>query len=156
MQILNQFIGKEICLKCQGCCRFAQQESIWLPQLLKDEEARIAPYTKKIQTAANPGQGNFTCQFLTTGDNKCKIYTIRPFECQLYPFLLNSHGKKVYLAVDLKCPYIKHGTHIEEYKKHVEYLTAFFNRPDTISTLKNNPQVIQQYEHVLDIVELRP
>lgn len=155
MQELKQFIPSEFCLKCTGCCRFAEQDSKWGPQLLNEEIAKVSPYTKKISLLPNPGQGNFICQFLTAQNNKCKIYGMRPFECQLYPFLINRRGKKVFISVDLKCHFMKQVGHIEEYKKQVDYLHKYFSDSDNLNTLKNNPQAIQSYDHILDVFELK-
>jgi Fe-S-cluster containining protein len=151
MERLKQFITGEYCLQCQGCCRFAKQESVWSPKLLSDEKAKIAPFSKKVQLLPNPRQGNFACQFLNQQNNKCSIYTIRPFECQLYPFLINRQGKKVCLAVDLKCPFIKKNAHLEEYKRYVEYLIGYFKQLDVLAELRKNPEVIQPYDRVLDV-----
>jgi Fe-S-cluster containining protein len=154
---LKPIITGEYCLKCQGCCRYALKDTVWSPQLLEEEKTSISPYVpiKKIQLVLNKAQNNFICQFLNTKDNKCKIYSVRPFDCVLYPFLLNRRGNKVYLSVDLKCPYIKSNTKIDEYNKYVQYLTDVLNNPATSIILKKNPQLIQSYEEVLDIVELK-
>ena len=152
---LTQFIAKDYCLSCQGCCRFPQQESIWQPHLLEEEIARIAPFSKKVELVAGPGQGNYICQFLNAKENKCKVYTIRPFECRLYPFLINRRGRKVYLSVDLKCPFIKKAAALQEYKDYAHYVSEFFNNQSILSALKKNPQLIQTYEEVLDIFELK-
>jgi len=155
MEELKPFITNEYCLRCQGCCRFAEEKSCWAPHLLTEETKTIAPFSKVIALQTNPGQGNFICQFLNPGDNKCNVYPHRPFECKLYPFLINRQGKKVYLSVDLKCPYIKKNVHIEEYKRYVQYLTAFFNNPAHLNILRANPQIVQTYDNVLYISEIK-
>jgi Fe-S-cluster containining protein len=155
MKELKQLTAKEYCLNCQGCCRFATQESVWQPHLLEEEIAAIAPFSKKLEVVKDPEGGAYLCQFLNQKDNKCKIYTIRPFECRLYPFLLNRRGKKVYVSVDLKCPYIREGAALDAYKNYVSCLSEFFAQPAVIETIKKNPQIIQSYEEVLDIAELK-
>jgi len=154
MERLKPFIIPGFCLRCQGCCRFAEQETVWTPHLLEDEQIRLAPHTKKIELRANPAQGNFVCQFLNQKDNRCKIHGIHPFECQLYPFLINRQGKKVYLSVDLRCLYMKENTDLARYKDYCEYLNTFFNSPEVKKNLKANPQLVQSYVHVLDIFEI--
>ena len=79
---------------------------------------------------------------------------MRPFECQLYPFLLNLRGKKIILTVDLNCPYVKEKMNTPEFKEYVSYLTAFLNSPEQLEILKDNPHILQAYEDVREIVEL--
>jgi Fe-S-cluster containining protein len=161
---MKQFVPSEFCLKCQGCCRFRDENSVWAPCLLdeeivdfadnKDIPAVSVSLDKRLLLIPNPKGEGFICPFLNISDNKCKIYAIRPFECQLYPFLLNLRGKKIILTVDLNCPYVKEKMNTPEFKEYVEYLTAFLNSPDQLEILKDNPHILQAYEEVREIVEL--
>jgi Fe-S-cluster containining protein len=92
---------------------------------------------------------------LDLAGNKCRIYDFRPFECQLYPFLITQRGKKIILTVDLNCPYVKENVHTHEFKAYTEYLGAFLNSPAQISLLQDNPQLLQAYKDVLDVLELK-
>lgn len=162
--MIEQFVPQEFCLKCLGCCRFAQLNSVWLPCLLdeeiqdlldkKDLPAVSISIDKKIQPVPNPKGEGFICPFLNYDENKCKIYPFRPFECQLYPFLLNLRNKKAVLTVDLNCPYVKEKLASQEFKEYAAYLSAFLNSAVQLGILKSNPQVIQAYEKVMEIVEL--
>lgn len=162
--MIKQFIPQGFCLKCQGCCRFKEADSVWAPCLLDEEiqdllDKDIPPASvsidKKIRPIPNPGQDSFICAFLNPADNKCKIYASRPLECQLYPFLINLRGNKVLLTIDLNCPYVKENLRAEEFKEYTEYLAAFLNAPAQVKILKDNPQIIQAYEDVLGILELK-
>lgn len=161
--MIRQFIPQEACLKCQGCCRFAQENSAWAPCLLDEEiqdllDKKIPPaniaYDRRIQPVPGPNQEGFICPFLNIQDNKCKIYDFRPFECQLYPFLISFRDKKVLLTVDLNCPYVKDNLNTEGFKEYTDYLARFLNSSPQLEILKNNPQIIQAYEEVLDLIEL--
>ena len=138
---------------------------MWAPALLKDEisallEKKDIPRfliadDKKIKSIYNPeGEGSI-CAFFNIPGNRCDIYDIRSFECRLYPFLINLRGKKVMLAVDPHCPYVKENFESQEMKDYIKYLCAFFNSPAQIMLLKANPHIIQAYEAVLDIAELK-
>jgi hypothetical protein len=59
------------------------------------------------------------------------------------------------LTVDPNCPYVKENLSTKEFKAHLEYLNNFLNSPRKLKILKNNPQIIQAYEDVLDIMELK-
>ncbi|MFH0912814.1 MAG: YkgJ family cysteine cluster protein [Candidatus Omnitrophota bacterium] len=161
--MIKQIIPQEFCLKCLGCCRFKQIDSVWSPCLLDEEiqdlldkkipPALISLNKKLLPIPALQGAG-FICPFLEAKDNQCKIYDLRPLECQLYPFLLNLRGRKIILTLDLNCPYVREHSKSQEFKIYTDYLIAFLNSPAQVKTLKDNPQIIQAYEEVLEIIEL--
>jgi len=161
--MIKQFVPGEVCLKCQGCCRFKEAESVWSPCLLDEEiqdlldkkipAAAVSPQRRLLLVPHPKGEG-FLCPFLSFADNKCKIYDFRPFECQLYPFLLNLRHGKVFLTADLNCPYVKEKLGSQELSEYLEYLNTFLNSPQQIALLKDNPHLIQAYEEVLDLIEL--
>ncbi|MFH0790754.1 MAG: YkgJ family cysteine cluster protein [Candidatus Omnitrophota bacterium] len=208
MKMFKQFIPQEACLKCQGCCRFSQEVSLWSPCLLDEEiqyllDKEIPPVSisidKKIQPIPHPAGEGFICPFLDAAVNKCKIYAFRPFECRLYPFLIALRGGKVllqhrkvynvspkpppdpakagskrlglrkspitgdnklspkaiFLTVDLNCSYIREKLNTKELKEYTQELINFLNTPAQVEALKDNPQIIQAYEDVLDIIELK-
>ncbi len=173
-QMMEQFLKSEFCLgKCRCCCKFSQQDSVWSPSLLDCESAQFAKSNippavisqhKKINLLPYPQQNNddlpahigqiFICPFLNPQDSKCKIYAWRPFECQLYPFLINQRGEKIFLAVDLGCPYARDNFNTKEFKEFSQYLAGFFSKPGQCDLLKNNPQIIQVYAGAEDLREL--
>lgn len=106
---LKQFIPSEFCIKCFGCCRFKESDSVWLP-------LGIEPVEDKDY---------FVCPNLDIEKNLCKIYTQRPFDCQLYPFLLNRKKDKVFLSMHLNCPYIRENLKKESFKEYINYLKEF-------------------------------
>lgn len=161
---LKQLVPQEFCLKCQGCCRFKEAESVWLPCLLDEEiqnllDRKEIPSVsisaeRRIQPLPNPKAEGFICPFLDAAQNQCKIYDFRPFECQLYPFLISMHGQKILLTVDLNCPYVKDNLNTKEFKEYTGYLANFLNSPKQRAILKDNPQIIQAYAEVLELIEL--
>jgi len=161
--VIKQIIPQEYCLKCKGCCRFREMKSAWSPCLLDEEiqellDKRIPPACissdKRLLPIPNPQEECFICPFLDVKENKCTIYGFRPFECQLYPFLINLRHGKVILTLDLNCPYVTGHLKESDFKKYTEYLIVLLNSPFQLRILKDNPQIIQAYEEVLDIVEL--
>ncbi len=162
--MIKQFVPQLACLKCQGCCRFKEENSVWSPCLLDEEiqelidkkgiPAASISVNRRIQPVINPDGADFICPFLGVQDNKCKIYALRPFECQLYPFLINFRKGKVLLTVDLNCPFVYENIDTQETKDYIAYLTAYLNSPKLIRMLKDNPQIIQAYEEVREVAEL--
>jgi len=161
---IKQFVPGEFCIKCKSCCRFKDEISVWSPCLLEEEIQELldkkgipsASITidRRLHPKANPKGSDFICPFLAVEDNKCVIYEIRPFECQLYPFLINLRRGKVLLTVDLNCPYVYEKIDTAEAKEYIAYLTKYLNSPKILKMLKENPQIIQAYEEVREIAEI--
>jgi len=149
---LRQFVPSEVCLKCNGCCRYKEADSIWRPQLGQDDQIGLAAlitagdvldtqgYVKTIQSC-----GQHFCQFLNGTDNTCGIYTQRPFECSLYPFIISQTPDAVKVYVHLSCPYVQDHLSRAHYDAHVAYLKEFFRREDIRSFLFRNKAMFHDY-----------
>lgn len=162
--MIKQFVPQEACLKCKGCCRFSEADSVWSPCLLDEEvqeliDKNIPPACissqRKVMLIPSQDTEGYICPFLEDSDNKCKIYSMRPFECQLYPFLLSLRAGKAILTLDLNCPYIKDNLDKKELKEYTEYLTSFLNAPAQLELFKDNPHILQAYEDVQEVIELK-
>jgi Fe-S-cluster containining protein len=149
--MIKQFVPQEVCLKCPGCCRFSEEGTVWSPCLLEEEKERLA---EKIKLLSAARQGSFICASFNPAENKCRIYPLRPFECRLYPFLVNFKADKVFLAVDLNCPFVQKNVESPAFKEYVRTLADFLNSPEQLAILRNNPQVIQAYKEAQDLIEL--
>ncbi len=158
--MIRQFVPEEVCLRCQGCCRFREAVSIWLPCFLNEEIDVLrrnnlpCPQDKKIIPVFSKKEDIFFCPLSNRGENKCVIYGERFFDCQLYPFVINRKGKKTYLAADLNCDFIKINFKTFSFNKYVEYLLGLLNSETYRDLLKNNPQIIQLYPGVVNLAEL--
>lgn len=161
--MMLQFVTSSYCLKCLGCCRFYKKISGWSPHLSdKDIENllknNIAPSLisshKTIKLKAIQEQAIFICPFFSLKNNRCKIYKIRPFECKLYPFLINKSGKNVFLAIDISCRYIAENLKSKKFEQYINYLTKLVSGQKFKSFLKNNPQLIHRYKNVLNLRSL--
>lgn len=161
--MIKQILLESFCLECQGCCRFAQAESAWLPSLLDEEIssllkdpacAGMISENKKIKAQFCSKSNNFICPFLSLDKNKCKIYLFRPLECQLYPFLINYSQERVWLAVDTNCPFVEANLESAEFMKYVQYLSGLFTSAAFKKILKVNPQIIQSYPNVRNLMEI--
>jgi Fe-S-cluster containining protein len=130
---LKQFIPSEFCIRCFGCCRFKEKENIWAPLGIK-----LIPSLQ---------EGGFICPNLDLKTNLCRIYSERPFDCQLYPFLLNRKKDKVFLSVHLHCPFIEKNLERESFKRYVRYLKGY------LSKIKIEPKFILEYpkDEIIDL-----
>lgn len=159
--MIMQFVPGEVCLKCQGCCRFKETSGVWLPGVLNEENYILKNnnlpcfYDKKITPEFFEKENIFFCPLLNQKENKCAIYKERFFDCQLYPFVLNRKQEKTYLAVDLNCVFVKNNFKTADFDKYVEYLIGLLNSQAYIDILRNNPQIVQIYPEVIDLVAIK-
>ena len=162
-KVIKQIIPDDFCLSCHGCCRFSEAETSWSPILLDSEiqqlmeggypPSLISPM-KRIRPVPDAQSGRFFCAFLNPNDNKCKIYKERPLDCCLYPFMIARKGKKVFLACDLRCPFVDNHLETDEFKDYAQYLNDVLNSPSSLNLLRTNPQILQEYEGLLDLQEI--
>lgn len=163
--MIKQIVPQGICLECRGCCRFREAVSPWTPSLLSEEAAFLKKsgiqesfYSlekKKILPVWNEKENTFLCPFIEEKSYRCEIYDFRPLECALYPFLLSSRGKKIFLSADLHCPYLESQGKSQEILEYAQYLHNFFSSDPGKKMLENNLHLVQPYEDVLDIIEVR-
>ncbi|MFC1804728.1 YkgJ family cysteine cluster protein [Candidatus Omnitrophota bacterium] len=170
--MIRQLVGSDFCLdRCRCCCRFSEPDSIWSPCLLDEEaggffrDGSLVTPQKKLRLSEFPEGSqdklpahigpSFICPFLELSDNSCRIYASRPFECQLYPFLINRRQDKTFLSVDPGCLYVKENFESEEFGGYCRYLEELLSRADYKDTLRRNPQIIQSYSDARDILELK-
>lgn len=148
---LRQFVPSEVCLKCDGCCRYKEADSAWRPKLGQDEQAGLAALITAgdvdgqgyINTIKNCGQ--HFCKFLNGGDNTCGIYAKRPFECSLYPFIISQVEDVAKVYVHLSCPYVQDHLPQADFDAYVAYLKDFFCRGDIREFLLNNKSMFHDY-----------
>jgi len=159
----RQFVSSGTCLKCDGCCRFAQQDTAWSPVLLDKEIDELtgkgiipqdSRFTKKILLKPQGNTESFICTFFNPRENKCLVFPYRPFDCRLYPFLLARRAKRIFLAVDLHCPFIKKNIKAKEFKNYITYLIKLFNGRNFSALIKNNPHIAQEYPEITILKEL--
>ena len=153
----KQFVSSNVCLTCDGCCRFKESDSRWRPHMTQEEQ-RIASASGiagkifdglsvsadgKIGTMSCPG--GFLCRFFKEEDHTCGLYSVRPFECQLYPFLLGKEGEKTVLYVHLNCPYVQEHWGTSLYKEYAAYLQNYLQQYEVQEFLRHNPAVFTDY-----------
>ena len=164
-----QIVPQKICLSCQGCCRYKEAESLWRPKVAPEElEANEHKkdltralgqdgYLKTVPPQGTPfgrkERGQDRCTFLNSGTNKCGVYTGRPFECRLYPFLLTQKNSRAAVSVHLSCPYVQESRHSPEFEQHVGVLKDYLSSSVNARFLKNNPELFGDYNGYKDEIE---
>lgn len=160
---LKQLVPESICLACDGCCRFGTKDSSWAPvfsygEIVELTGRNIVPSCLFSRAGITLGRAtritlvekegiHFCPCFDREGlSGICKIYAHRPLDCQIYPFLLARKGRLVFLAADLKCPFVKQHITGEEARSYIQYLLEYFAQGEARDLLRDNPELIQEYD----------
>ncbi len=143
-------------MKCKICCRFPDTTEVQAPawSLLEAEWAQASggdrSWFQKIEQTPSLGPrlqpcgSGFRCPAFNEQMNGCTIYSVRPLDCRLYPFVLTKDASqtKVILSMDVKCPYIQeHGTDLETLA-YIQRLADYLEMPVGRDYLKENPNII--------------
>lgn len=164
--MIKQLIPSEVCLACKGCCRYKAKNSPWSPAVLHQEardllagsvpEAFISPQNKLRLIADHSGMNNYICPCLNVCDDTCTIYASRPFECQLYPFVLALSDGKYVMGVDSQCPFVEQNLLDPEFRKFSDELLAYLHSSHGRYILQKNPHLFQEYVGIVVLAELKP
>lgn len=111
---MKQIIKHEQCLRCRECCRFRADRLYFAPLFTQDEIESIrqtgadmpefVPFQgsdKVFQIKLQPAQikdpvYEYVCPFLDEANYVCTIYEQRPFDCQVWPFIvMREAGRKI-------------------------------------------------------------
>ena len=162
---VKQFVPSAVCLSCDGCCRFKEEQSPWRPKITEDEIARKGKrdllseiYSKdKIDASGHIkttcSAGHHFCSFFSPQDNTCGVYDVRPFECELYPFVLTKKDGKTIIAAHHNCPFIQMQRNAAEFEAYAAYLKEFFAQKDVLDFLKKNPTLVGEYSNYEEELE---
>ncbi len=161
MQDLPQLVPQKVCLSCDGCCKFKEQDSAWHPKVAQEETKGQGSATdiltreldKEHCIKAITCGGQFRCTFFHAEDHICHIYEYRPFECRLYPFLLTQKGNSPAISAHLSCPYIQETWQNEEFKSHVEELQKYFQIQEVREFIQRNLEMVRDYSEYEQEIE---
>ena len=142
-----QFVSQEVCLSCDGCCRFAEKNSSWRPKVAREkiDECYRQELDEDGYIKATERRGRIQCVFFQPEDHTCHVYERRPFECRLYPFLLMRKGDDVAVGVHLSCPYIQEKWQETEFRHYVEELQRYFQKQEVLEFIRRNQELLGNY-----------
>lgn len=164
---LKQFVPSEVCLACEGCCRFLDANSCWRPKISdKEKSAALIPGKKAVVFPASvveedqalqtiPWKGKHICYFFNPNHNTCGIYSHRPFECRLYPFVVTGSKGRTAVSVHLACPNIQERRNSLEFDSYVSYLKTYFVQKSVTRFMRTYGLLNHTYAgHELEFEEL--
>lgn len=154
---LRQIIPQDFCLECKGCCRFIDDKSEWIPQITDSEILEAVKKGVPAGAFSKTDKNNhhlavvkkddaIICEFLSKQTNKCQIYATRPFDCEIYPFILEKRDNKIYLSLHSECPFVRENIDKKEYKEYIEYFKKLIKQKDISSFIQENIFLAGNYE----------
>lgn len=101
-----------------------------------------------LKTPPLPYKDHYLCSFFDPCKNTCRIYQGRPFDCQLYPFMITygADFKSVFLVLDTKCPSLRQRCDSKEVKEYLEYLTDILEREQTAEYINENKLFVNDFQ----------
>lgn len=168
---LHQIIPNEVCFSCDVCCRFLEADSPLAPifteaereRVLSDDADRVQFQPQADRKSAQivleasrleNAQTGYICPFFDEETSYCTIYSIRPLDCQLYPFALmfNEDRSQVVLGVDLLCPFGEAQIETEAFQQHIHHVIAYVESEAILAQIAENWSLIGDYQDTVKIV----
>ena len=175
---LPQFVPSPVCLSCEVCCRFPEEESFLRPYFTADEIRRAVaagmdprhfpdPQGGQVRVVPNPSGEGYLCPAFDPGTSHCRIYEARPLDCQIYPLALmwSAEGNQVLLGWDTKCPFLSGGVPLtpalsprgrgegEGVEAYARRITELLEQEETLEIVARSPRLIGRFQE--DVVVLR-
>ncbi len=170
---LKQLIPSQTCLACEVCCRYPDRQSPMAPVFSREELQKAVELGLPKQSFPTPehgrgarirvtaGESCYRCPAFVPGTHECTIYPERPFDCQLYPYLLmfNPNKSKIHLVMDPLCPFIQahhnplspsvgegkgEGENLME--EYGAYLHEYLSRTEVIQWICQNQNLVSEYQ----------
>lgn len=152
-----QVVPSAVCFRCEVCCRFPEHDSFLRPYFTEDEIRQavthgITPSSfpdhrgTQIAVVRHPTDEGFLCPAFDPNTRHCRIYEVRPLDCQLYPFALmwDAQHDRVVLGWDTLCPFLLEQTGGDR---------PFTGEAPPSSTLTLPPAFMEQAQRVATYLE---
>jgi len=183
---LPQLVPSRICLSCDVCCRFPEADSFLRPYFTAEEIGyAIArgidprhfpnPAGGQVTVVPNPAGQGYICPAFDPSTSYCRIYDVRPLDCQLYPFTVmwSRDGAEVVLGWDAKCPFmgetaptdspsplasslVGYAERIARLVEREEYLGTFIEHPALVARFQDDVTVIRVLPRLTERLGRRP
>lgn len=156
---LPQIVPRDLCLRCDVCCRFPERESFLRPYFTAQERDRaiasgldpaLLPEAAggKIRLVPHPTGEGYICPAFDPTTQYCRIDDVRPLDCRLYPLALmrDEEGHAQVLGLDSKCPYVQDAAQESRLKSYARRVTRLLGEPVLADVLSKNPGLVNRYQ----------
>lgn len=163
---LYQIIPSEVCFSCDVCCRFLEVDSPLAPIFTDTEKKKAIAHgadpilfhqqadSASAQIQLKPHNDFYICPFFDPETSHCTIYSIRPLDCQLYPFALmfSEDGSEIVLGVDTLCPFGEEHLETEAFQRHIRDVIDYVESEAVIAEIAAHWSLIGDYQDTVIIV----
>ncbi|MCY3743343.1 MAG: YkgJ family cysteine cluster protein [Candidatus Poribacteria bacterium] len=163
---LYQIIPAEVCFSCDVCCRFLEADSPLAPIFTEMEKENAVAHGAdpthfrpqadgaSAQIQLKRHNDFYICAFFEPETSHCTIYSIRPLDCQLYPFALmfNEDGSEVVLGVDTLCPFGEEHLETETFQQQIRNVIDYIESEEVTAQITANWSLIGDYQETVTIV----
>ena len=164
---LQQIVPSKVCLSCDVCCRFLEQDSPLAPIFTLAETNTVIAHGananrfrpmadgKSAQIQLKPHGDMYICPFFEPETSECTIYPHRPLDCQIYPFTLtyNEEQTQVILGVDMLCPFGEAQLQTDPFQQYIAHIADYLESDAIVETITKNWSLIGEYQET--VVPLR-
>ncbi len=151
MNSVPQIVPSKVCLTCDVCCRFPEQDSFLRPFFTRSEiqqavehgiNSKFFPNRDgcQVEVVSNPSGEGCVCPAFDSQTSHCRIYEVRPLDCQIYPFALmwDRQHQMILLGWDSKCPFLLPPTHEHQIPLDVSSLPVLPSLPSEMMEVANH------------------
>jgi len=179
-----QVVPSSVCVRCDVCCRFPEQDSFLRPYFTDHEIHQavthgVTPSSfpdhrgSQIEVVPHPTDEGFLCPAFDPTTHHCRIYEVRPLDCQLYPFALmwNAQHVRVVLGWDTLCPFLLEQAGEDNalmgaasqlptralpkaFLEQAHKVATYLESDDVLSALAVHPRLVTPFQP--DVVVLQP
>jgi len=167
LPIVEQIVPSAVCVACDVCCRFPEQDSALRPYFTREEirtaiARGISPDAfpdhagSKIVVVPNGPEG-YRCPAFDPQTGHCGIYEDRPLDCRLYPVaVMWDHTQTaVVMGWDSKCPFIRENLDSPESRAYIERTFAFLESQEPVTMFASHRPLIGAFqEDVIILIRL--
>ncbi len=109
MSMVKKLLSAETCKKCRLCCGFTRDDIWEIPLIYAENRSKVE---SKTGAALIPRGSEFVFGMSFEGDisycpalteNGCSLEELKPFDCAVWPFRVNSLGEALVITVSPVC-----------------------------------------------------
>jgi Fe-S-cluster containining protein len=176
-----------VCLSCDVCCRFPERDSSFRPFFTGSEIQQAIAWGidpsffadsagSQVEPVPNPSGEGYLCPAFDPETSHCRIYEVRPLDCQIYPFVVmwDKGRQVVHLGWDTTCPFLFDQSSVTEiHSSHPTTATRSYVLPETlrritqtmadkvespemIKILSATPQLVMEFQQDVVVLQKLP
>lgn len=146
--MLSKILKSESCAKCRVCCGFVEEDKWEIPLIFGEFREKIE---EKLGIALAPRGGEYVFDMKFDGDkliycpaaseHGCTLGELKPFDCLIWPFRVNSLGDIRVITVSPVCGSVSD----LPLKTLSEFVSADGFADKLFKTARDHPDIVKPY-----------